>query len=91
MLEHRHLHSVCDMAKLVRHLHPLDVVHLHLVRRRDVHLVDAQQNLGEQIRDVHQTLVDVHQDVMDVVLVDVELRHLQKMDYYQRAEDVAYL
>jgi hypothetical protein len=56
----------------------------------DAHLVDAQQNLDEQILDEHLTFLDVdHCRVhrLDVV-VDVELRHQLKMDYFLHVVDV---
>jgi len=76
-----------DLMHLVHLLHPdvvqnLDVlVHLHL--QGVVHL-DVQQNLDEVRQGV------VHLDVqrpMDVV-VDAELRHLLRMDYFLDEEDV---
>ena len=75
----------------MHHLDLMDEGHLYLVRRRDVHFVGAPQNLDVRIRDVHQTLVVVRPDAMDVVQVGAELRYLQRMDCYLRAEDVALL
>ena len=82
------------MEMKVLHLHHLvlmDEVHLYLALRRDVRLVGALQNRDAQILDVHQTLVDARQDAMVVVQADAELRYLQRMDCYLRAEDAAYL
>jgi hypothetical protein len=79
------------MVRRLLHLDLMDEMHLYLVRRRDVHFVDELQNLDVLIRDVHQTLVDARPDVMDVVQVGAELRYLQRMDCYLRAEDVALL
>jgi hypothetical protein len=76
------------------HLHHLDLMdemHLYQVRRRDVHFVGALQNLDVLIRDAHQTLVGAHRDAMDEEQVGAELRYLQRMDCYLRAEDVALL
>jgi hypothetical protein len=89
-----HLRLVCDTEMMVlrqRHLDLMGEVHLYLVLRRDVRLVGALQNRDAQILDVHQTLVDARQDAMVVVQVDAELRYLQRMDCYLRAEDAAYL
>ena len=52
------------------------------------HLVDAQQNLDEQILDEHQTFLDVdhfREHRLDVV-VDVEHCHQLKMDYFLDAQ-----
>ena len=67
-----HLDVVQNLDALV-HLHQQDVVHL-----------DAQQNLDVVRPDV------VHLDALHplVVVVDAELRHLLRMDYYQDEVDV---
>jgi len=56
----------------------------------DVHLVDAQQNLDEQNLDVHQTFLvaDHFREHPLVVVVDVELHHQLRMDYFLHAVDV---
>jgi hypothetical protein len=54
----------------------------------DVVLLDALQNLGEQNQGVHLPYLDVVRQFPVVVVVDVELHHLLKMDYYQGAVDV---
>jgi hypothetical protein len=76
-----------DLMHLVHLLH-LDVVQnldalvrLHL---QDVVLLDAQQNLDEVRRDAVR--LDVRR-LMDAV-VDAELRHLLRMDYFLDEEDV---
>ena len=73
------------------HLCHRDVRQLNLEhpRQEDAHLADALQNLDVQIRDEHQTLVDALLDEADVVQVDAELRHRQRMDCCQRVVDVA--
>jgi len=54
----------------------------------DVVLLDALQNLGEQNQGVHLPFLDVVHPFLVVVVADVELRHLLKMDCYQDAVDV---
>jgi hypothetical protein len=54
----------------------------------DAVLLDALQNLGEQNQGVHLPYLDVVRQFPVVVVVDVELHHLLKMDYYQGAVDV---
>jgi hypothetical protein len=56
----------------------------------DVHLVDAQQNLDEQNLDVHQTFLvaDHFREHPLVVVVDVELHHQLRMDYFLHVVDV---
>ena len=82
---HHLLHLVNDMdLKLVRHLYEVGnflCQHLLVV----VHL-DALQSLDVLNLDVRLPFLDVGHLV--VVLVDVELRHLQRMDYFQVAVDV---
>jgi hypothetical protein len=67
MMMVRHLYVVGNFLFQFRHL--LDVVHL-----------DVLQNLDEQNRDVRLPFLDVVHLV--VVLVDVELHHLLRMDYF---------
>ena len=65
------LHRYVADSFLILFLHLLDVAHL-----------DALQNLGEQNLDAHLSYLDVvHQFLVDVV-VDVELRHQLRMDYF---------
>jgi hypothetical protein len=56
----------------------------------DAHLVDAQQNLDEQILDANQTyLVVVHfREHPLVAVVDVEHHHQLRMDYFLHVVDV---
>jgi hypothetical protein len=63
----------------------LDVVQNLNRQMQDVVRLDVQQNLDELNRDVIPPfLVVVHQflENLQVVVVDVELRHQLKMDYY---------
>ena len=55
---------------------------------QDVEYLDALQNLGEQNQGVHPPYLDEVRLFLVVVVVDVELRHLLKMDYYQDAVGV---
>jgi hypothetical protein len=79
-----------DLMQLVHLLH-LDVVqNLDVLDRRhlpDVVHLDVQQNLDEE------HLVVVHLDAPHplVAVVDAELRHLLRMDYFQDAVDVELL
>jgi hypothetical protein len=69
------LHQCAVDSCLIQFLHLQDVVHL-----------DVLQNLDEQNLDAHLPYLDVVH-LRDVV-VDVELHHLLRMDYYQDVVDV---
>ena len=75
-----------DLMKLVHRLCVVDSFHFQFQHQHlaDVHLPDVLQNLDEQNRDEHLSYLDVvHQLNLLVFEVDVELRHLLKMDCYQ--------
>ena len=55
---------------------------------QDVEYLDALQNLGEQNQDVVLTFRDVHLVHLQDVVVDVELRHPLRMDYFRDVVDV---
>ncbi len=64
------LHQCAVDSCLIQFLHLQDVVHL-----------DVLQNLDEQNLDAHLPYLDVVH--LPDVVVDVELHHLLRMDYYQ--------
>ena len=68
-----HLYVVDNF--LIQFLHLLDVAHL-----------DALQNLDEQNLDAHLPYLDVVHLFLLVVVVDAELRHRLRMDYFLGAE-----
>jgi hypothetical protein len=94
VLDHLALHQllllVNDKDLVMLALHPYVVG--NFLRRfqllEDAVLLDALQNLGEQNQGVHLPYLDVVRQFPVVVVVDVELHHLLKMDYYQGAVDV---
>ncbi len=55
---------------------------------QDVVYLDEQQNQDEQNQDVVLTFRDVHLVYLQVVVVDVELRHQLRMDYFRDVVDV---
>ena len=57
-------------------------------RQQDVVYLDALQNQDEQNQDVVLTFRDVHLVHLQVVVVDGELRHQLRMDYFRDVEDV---
>jgi hypothetical protein len=69
------------------HLYVVGSVLFQFQLLEDVVLLDALQNLGEQNQGVHLPYLDVVHPFPVVVVVDVELRHLLKMDYCQGAVD----
>jgi hypothetical protein len=77
-----------DLAMMVLHLCVVGNFLRQFQLLEDVVLLDALQNLGEQNQDVHLPYLDEVRPFPVVVVVDVELRHLLKMDYYQDAADV---
>jgi hypothetical protein len=77
-----------DLAMMALHLCVVGNFLRQFQLLEDVVLLDALQNLGEQNQDVHLPYLDVVRLFLVVVVVDVELRHLLKMDYYQDAADV---
>jgi hypothetical protein len=90
LLEHSLVNDM-DLMKLVHHLYVVDSFHFQFQYQHlaDVHHQDVLQNLDEQNLDEHLPYLDVvHQLNLLVVEVDVELRHLLKMDCYQDEVDV---
>jgi hypothetical protein len=77
-----------DLAMMALHLCVVGNFLRQFQLLEDVVLLDALQNLGEQNQGVHLPYLDVVLLFLVVVVVDVELRHLLKMDYYQDAADV---
>jgi hypothetical protein len=77
-----------DLAMMALHLCVVGNFLRQFQLLEDVVLLDALQNLGEQNQDVHLPYLDEVRPFLVVVVVDVELRHLLKMDYYQDAADV---
>jgi hypothetical protein len=77
-----------DLAMMALHLYVVGNFLRQFQLLEDVVLLDALQNLGEQNQDVHLPYLDVAHPFLVVVVVDVELRHLLKMDYCQDAVDV---
>jgi hypothetical protein len=77
-----------DLAMMALHLCVVGNFLRQFQLLEDVVLLDALQNLGEQNQDVHLPYLDEVRPFPVVVVVDVELRHLLKMDYYQDAADV---
>jgi hypothetical protein len=65
------LHLCVVDSFLIQFLHLLDVAHL-----------DALQNLDEQNLDAHLSYLDVVHQFLVVVVVDVELHHLLRKDYF---------
>jgi hypothetical protein len=65
------LHLCVVDSFLIQFLHLLDVAHL-----------DALQNLDEQNLDAHLSYLDVVHQFLVVVVVDVELHHLLRRDYF---------
>jgi hypothetical protein len=57
----------------------------------DAPLADVQQNLDEQILDADLTFLVVHLVHLLVVVVDVELHHQLRMDYFLHVVDVELL
>jgi hypothetical protein len=55
---------------------------------QDVVYLDALQNRGEQNQDAVLTFRDVHLVHLQVVVVDAELRHQLRMDYFRDVVDV---
>ena len=58
---------------------------------QDVEYLDEQQNQDEQNQDVVLTFRDVHLVHLQDVVVDVELRHQLRMDYFRGVVDVELL
>jgi hypothetical protein len=87
---HQLLHLVNDKDLVMLSLHQYVVGNFlrQFQLLEDVVLLDALQNLGEQNQGVHLPYLDVVNLFLVVVVVDAELRHLLKMDYYQVAADV---
>jgi hypothetical protein len=77
-----------DLAMMALHLYVVGNFLRQFQLLEDVVLLDALQNLGEQNQDVHLPYLHEVRPFPVVVVVDVELRHLLKMDYYQDAADV---
>ncbi len=77
-----------DLVMMVLHLYVVGNFLRQFQLLEDVVLLDALQNLGEQNQGVHLPYLDEAHPFLVVVVVDVELRHLLKMDYYQDAADV---
>jgi hypothetical protein len=77
-----------DLVMMVLHLCVVGNFLRQFQLLEDVVLLDALQNLGEQNQGVHLPYLDEVRLFLVVVVVDVELRHLLKMDYYQDAVDV---
>jgi hypothetical protein len=81
-----HLHLVCLIyreKKMVRHLYVMEIQNLlmdHLMQ--DVVHLDVLQILGEQNLVVNRPFLDAVHQFPVVAVVDAELRHLLKMDYY---------
>jgi hypothetical protein len=94
-LDHRHLdekdhlrlldHLICkDYLDLVHLVHQCVVGNYQVFQLLDAHFADVLQNLDEQNLDVHLTFLDVdrHLLILQVVVVDAELRHQLRMDYF---------
>ena len=77
-----------DLVMMALHLYVVGNFLRQFQLLEDVVLLDALQNLGEQNQGVHLPYLDVVHPLLVVVVVDVELRHLLKMDCYQDAVDV---
>jgi hypothetical protein len=75
--------------KMARHLYEVGNCLDHQYLQDVVHL-DALQNQDALNQDVVLTFLFVHRLHLLDVVVDVELRHLLKMDYYRDAEDVEH-
>jgi hypothetical protein len=97
-LLHHQVHHQCsnlvndkDLVKLVHHQYVVDSFQFHLYLL-DVEHLGVLQNLDEQNLDAHLSFLDeVHQLILLVFVVDVEVRHLMKTDYFQDVvvQDVA--
>jgi hypothetical protein len=77
-----------DLVMMALHLYVVGNFLRQFQSLEDVVLLDALQNLGEQNQGVHPPYLDEVRLFLVVVVVDVELRHLLKMDYYQDAVGV---
>jgi hypothetical protein len=94
VLDHLALHQLLllvndkDLVMLALHQYVVGNFLRRFQLLEDAVLLDALQNLGEQNQGVHLPYLDVVRQFPVVVVVDVELHHLLKMDYYQGAVDV---
>jgi hypothetical protein len=94
VLDHLALHQLLllvndmDLVMLALHQYVVGNFLRQFQLLEDVVLLDALQNLGEQNQGVHLPYLDVVRQFPVVVVVDAELHHLLKMDYYQGAVDV---
>ena len=71
-----------DQKMLELHRYVVDsflILYLHL---QDAAHLDALQNLDEQNLDAHLSYLDVVHQFLVVVVVDVELHHLLRKDYF---------
>ena len=83
LVHHQLMDRLDDMDRYLlvrRYLYVVDIVNLE--HRQDVVKMDALQNLDEQNLDEVLTYLDVVRHFLADVQVDVEPRHLLKMDCY---------
>ena len=80
-LQENFLANDMDLTMLELHLCVVDSFLIQFLHLQDVVHLDVLQNLDEQNLDVHLPYLDVVH-LRDVV-VDVELHHLLRMDYFQ--------
>ena len=83
-----HLVNDMDQKMLVLHLYVVDSYRFQFQHLLDVAHLDALQNLDEQNLDAHLPYLDVVHQFPLVVVVDAELRHRLRMDYFLGAVDV---
>jgi hypothetical protein len=77
-----HLVNDMDQKMLVLHLYVVDSCRFQFQHLLDVVHLDALQNLDEQNLGEHLPYLDVVRQFLLVVVVDVELRHQLRMDYF---------
>jgi hypothetical protein len=77
-----HLVNDMDQKMLVLHLYVVDSFLIQFLHLLDVVHLDALQNLDEQNLDAHLSYLDVVHQFLVLVVVDVELHHLLRKDYF---------
>ena len=83
-----HLVNDMDQKMSVLHLYVVDSYRFQFLHLLDVAHLDALQNLDEQNLDAHLPYLDVVHQFLLVVVVDAELRHQLRMDYFPDAVGV---